>query len=225
MDSVTAPLFAVTLTLSSHEPFTVPGPVSVPGSTSGARFLNAQSYTDRAVSTFVERTKKAPWWDSTLVIVIADHGSPYPALGSPLASASGQYRIPMLWLGGALAVRDTVIHRIGSQSDIPNTLLAQLGIVHSQYRWSKDWSCSGSQTVCLLRFQQWVRFRGQQRRLRLRQCGEDCDSAMGDAIRRCDKSGPRVSTGSNAVVRRPLRTPDGIARKALRQQRDYRENP
>jgi hypothetical protein len=49
----------------------------------------------------------------------------------------------MLWLGGALAVRDTVIHRIGSQSDVPKTLLAQLGISSRRYLLSKDFLAPG----------------------------------------------------------------------------------
>ncbi len=138
VDTASAPMFAVSFTLSSHEPFRVPGQVFVKGNDSEHRFLNAQAYSDRAIFAFIQRAKKTSWWDSTLVIILADHGSPYPYLGSALASASGQYRIPMLWLGGALVVRDTVIHRIGSQSDIPKVLLNQLGINSSEYRWSKD---------------------------------------------------------------------------------------
>jgi phosphoglycerol transferase MdoB-like AlkP superfamily enzyme len=138
VDSAREPIFAVTLTLSSHEPFTVPGRVVIRGTDSEQKFENAQAYTDRAVAAFVDRAKKTKWWDSALVIIIADHGSPYPAYGSALAGASNHYRIPMLWLGGALAVRDTVIHRIGSQSDVPKTLLAQLGISSRRYLLSKD---------------------------------------------------------------------------------------
>jgi hypothetical protein len=44
----------------------------------------------------------------------------------------------MLWLGGALAVRDTVVTRIGSQVDLAPTLLAQLHLPHEQYRWGRN---------------------------------------------------------------------------------------
>jgi phosphoglycerol transferase MdoB-like AlkP superfamily enzyme len=138
VDTASVPMFAVSFTLSSHEPFTVPGRVFVKGDNTESRFLNAQAYSDSAVYEFIQRAEKSSWWDSTLVVIVADHGSPYPYLGSPLASASGQYRIPMLWLGGALAVRDTVIHRIGSQADIPKVLFNQLGISSTQFHWSKD---------------------------------------------------------------------------------------
>jgi phosphoglycerol transferase MdoB-like AlkP superfamily enzyme len=43
-----------------------------------------------------------------------------------------------LWLGGALAVRDTVISVVGSQVDIAPTLLAQLELSHAQYKWGTN---------------------------------------------------------------------------------------
>ena len=144
VDSATTPIWAVTLTLSSHEPYDVPGPPRVRGIDADHRFLNAQAFTDEAVFRFVRRAQQTPWWDSTLMVIVADHGSPRPYIGSPLASSPQQYRIPMLWLGGALAVRDTVVHRIGSQSDITSTLLTQLGIGHDQYRWSRDFLAPGA---------------------------------------------------------------------------------
>jgi hypothetical protein len=44
----------------------------------------------------------------------------------------------MLWLGGVVRQKNQVIDRIGSQSDLSETLLAELGIPHENFRWSKD---------------------------------------------------------------------------------------
>jgi len=44
----------------------------------------------------------------------------------------------MLWLGGALSVRDSVITRFCSQSDLAATLLNRTGIGSEDYRWSRD---------------------------------------------------------------------------------------
>jgi hypothetical protein len=44
----------------------------------------------------------------------------------------------MLWLGGALNVTDTVISTVGSQTDIPKTLLNQLEMSATSYEFSKD---------------------------------------------------------------------------------------
>jgi phosphoglycerol transferase MdoB-like AlkP superfamily enzyme len=133
------PFFTTLFTLSSHEPYDVPMAPVIPGTSEQARFLNALVYTDRSIGNFIAQAAHEPWWDSTLVIIIADHGHPLPKLPAPAGeSASQLYHIPMLWLGGALAVRDTVITVVGSQVDVAPTLLAQLGLSHSSYKWGKN---------------------------------------------------------------------------------------
>jgi len=133
------PFFATLFTLSSHEPYDVPMKPVIEGADEQAKFLNAHVYTDRSIGAFIAQATRESWWDSTLVVIIADHGHPLPRLAQPAGeSASQLYHIPMLWLGGALAVRDTVVTVVGSQVDVAPTLLAQLGLVHAQYRWGKN---------------------------------------------------------------------------------------
>lgn len=141
------PFFATLFTLSSHEPFDVPGAPRAPGEDETAAFLRSHAYTDRAVGAFVRAARTQPWWDSTLVIIIADHGQRMPPVSSRDGEeASLDYHIPMLWLGGALAVRDTVITTIGSQTDLAPTLLAQLGLPHAAYRWGRDLLAPGARS-------------------------------------------------------------------------------
>ena len=133
------PFFTALFTLSSHEPYDVPMPPIVPGASEQSHFLNAHIYADRSIGNFISAASREPWWDSTLVVIIADHGHPLPKLPPPAGEAASQlYHIPMLWLGGALAVRDTVIGVVGSQVDVAPTLLAQLGLAHAQYKWGKN---------------------------------------------------------------------------------------
>ena len=123
------PFFAAVLTLSSHEPFDVPF----------AKFddpmLNAMAFTDACLGRFVERVRQTPVWDDLLVILIADHAYPYP-YGIANSDAL-RHRIPMLWLGGAVR-RPAVVETYGSQSDLAATLLAQLGIAHGDFLFSRD---------------------------------------------------------------------------------------
>lgn len=123
------PFFAAMLTLSSHEPFDVPF----------AKFddpmLNAMAFTDACLGRFVERVRQTPVWDDLLVILIADHAYPYP-YGIDNSDAL-RHRIPMLWLGGAVR-RPAVVETYGSQSDLAATLLAQLGIAHGDFLFSRD---------------------------------------------------------------------------------------
>jgi phosphoglycerol transferase MdoB-like AlkP superfamily enzyme len=137
LDTASVPVFATTLTLSSHEPYTVPGLQIVKGHDAQHQFLNAQAYTDRAVSEFLLRLHRTTRWDSTLVVVIGDHGNMFPLDTSSFWGAPSMFRMPMIWLGGAVA-RDTVIDDVGSQVDIPALLLDQLGLNRSDFRWSKD---------------------------------------------------------------------------------------
>ena len=44
----------------------------------------------------------------------------------------------MLWLGGALNIRDTIINKIGSHTDIPATLLSQLDLPSEDFQFGKD---------------------------------------------------------------------------------------
>lgn len=70
-----------------------------------------------------------------LVVLVADHGYPYPrtlAYNEPL-----RHRIPMIWTGGAVA-RPRVVEDYASQIDIAATLLAQLGVPHDDFDYSKD---------------------------------------------------------------------------------------
>ena len=123
------PFFAAMLTLSSHEPFDVPfAKVDDP-------MLNAMAFTDACLGRFVERVRQTPVWDDLLVILIADHAYPYP-YGIANSDAL-RHRIPMLWLGGAVR-RPAVVETYGSQSDLAATLLAQLGIAHGDFLFSRD---------------------------------------------------------------------------------------
>jgi phosphoglycerol transferase MdoB-like AlkP superfamily enzyme len=133
------PFFTTLFTLSSHEPYDVPMAPVIGGTSEEAHFLNAHVYADRSIGAFIANASREPWWDSTLVIIIADHGHPLPRLQAPAGETASQlYHIPMLWLGGALAVRDTVITVVGSQVDVAPTLLAQMGLSHASYKWGKN---------------------------------------------------------------------------------------
>ncbi len=139
------PFFVTLFTLSSHEPFVVPMKTVIPGSDETSRFLNAHRYTDQSIGDFVRQARTMPWWDSTLIVILADHGHRLPMLDSLQPSRKWEtFAIPMLWLGGALAVRDTVIHQVGGQADLPATLLAQLGLDGSRFGWSRDLLAAGA---------------------------------------------------------------------------------
>lgn len=93
------PFFATFFTLSSHEPFEVPMKY-FNGNDDESMYLNSLHYTDSCLGDFVAKAKKQPWWQNTLVIVVADHGHRFP--GKSENNSVSKYRIPMLWLGGEI---------------------------------------------------------------------------------------------------------------------------
>ncbi len=129
------PFFSTMFTLSSHEPFDVPAPTIFKGDSQGQKFLNSLHYADASLGEFIRAAKTKSWWDSTLVVIVADHGHPLPELAG---GKSPQYHIPMLWLGGALERDSLKVDNLGSQTDLAATLLGQLGHPNASFRWSND---------------------------------------------------------------------------------------
>lgn len=131
------PFFYTLFTLSSHEPFEVPDEKPLSNASEEQLFLNAHRYTDRSIGAFVAQAQKQDWWKNTVVVIIADHGHRLPH-ESP-NHAPEKFTIPMLWLGGALAVQDTVIQTICNQTDLAATILQQLHIQPQKpYTWSQN---------------------------------------------------------------------------------------
>lgn len=115
------------LTLSSHEPF------EVPYHRLKEQIPNAFAFTDDCLGRFVERVRKTPLWKNLLIVCIPDHGFLYPAG----INAEQHHHNTMLWIGGAVA-RPMVVNTLMNQSDMAATLLAQLGIAHDRYTFSRD---------------------------------------------------------------------------------------
>ncbi len=123
-------------TLSSHEPWDVPErPGGGPWLPGADEVLNAFAYVDHCLYDFVERLRQTPLWQSTLIVITADHGINHGSIGQqqPLQ----KNHIPMLWLGGAVREPRTV-DVICNQSDLAATLLAQLQLPHDDFRFSRD---------------------------------------------------------------------------------------
>ncbi|MET0394155.1 MAG: sulfatase-like hydrolase/transferase [Chitinophagaceae bacterium] len=128
------PFFAVWLTLSSHEPFEAPVTPVFNGNDMTSKFLNSLHYADAAVGDLVEQCSRQPWWSNTLLIITGDHGHRLPETGHQ----ADDFRIPMLWLGGALQQKGVVIDKVMSQADIAATLLKQAGLPANDFPFSKN---------------------------------------------------------------------------------------
>lgn len=133
-----SPFFSMGLTLSSHEPFDVPGRDETKPAEEQERFLEAVRYTDRCLKQFMKSASSQKWYDQTLFIFVADHGHHTPANRDYHDPAC--YRIPLLFYGNVIKAeaRGRELSRTGSQHDLAPTLLNQLGIHAGKFVFSKD---------------------------------------------------------------------------------------
>lgn len=123
------PWLSTFLTLSSHEPF------EVPYHRLADPYLNSVAFTDSCLGHFIDGLKQTPAWKNLLVILVSDHGFHYPADLSDYEPR--RFHIPMVWIGGAVAAPQ-VIETYANQTDLAATLLAQLGLPHEEFVFSKD---------------------------------------------------------------------------------------
>jgi phosphoglycerol transferase MdoB-like AlkP superfamily enzyme len=135
MTMVKEPFLKVILTLSSHEPFDVPMVPVFTGSDIGNKYRNSIYYTDKTLGSFLDWARTTDWWKNTLIIMVADHAARiYDDMPNYKQNV---FKIPMLWVGGALTKHGVRISKIGSQVDIPITLLDQLGLT-GNFPFAKD---------------------------------------------------------------------------------------
>lgn len=123
------PWFSTFLTLSSHEPF------DVPFHHLDELYPNSVAFTDSCIGSFIDKMKELPVWKNTLVILLADHGYPYPENIQEFGKL--RFHIPMLWLGGAIK-EPVVVDTYANQTDLAATLLSQMELPHKDFIFSKD---------------------------------------------------------------------------------------
>jgi Sulfatase len=136
--SASEPFFHTVMTSTSHEPFDAPVDEGFRGRDDPQRYRNSVHYTDRTLADFIDGCKQQPWYDSTLIVIVADHGHYLPHnRGNHTAE---RHRIPFLITGGALKpeLRGTRNTTFGCHVDLAATLLGQLGLSADRFEWSKD---------------------------------------------------------------------------------------
>ncbi|MDR2627524.1 MAG: sulfatase-like hydrolase/transferase [Dysgonamonadaceae bacterium] len=115
------PFFQFVMTTSNHRPYTYPeGKIDIP---SGSGRAGAVKYTDYALGQFIREIRQKPWFENTVVMVVADH----------CASSAGKneidvskYHIPCLIYNLKGDYPATITEQC-SQIDVFPTLFALLG--------------------------------------------------------------------------------------------------
>ncbi|MCK9290816.1 MAG: sulfatase-like hydrolase/transferase [Bacteroidales bacterium] len=132
------PFFSTIFTLSSHSPYDFPMEWVIHWPEIEKPYVNGAYYTDMAIGTFFEAVKTTDWYERSLFILVADH-SKNSYKNHPLESFE-YHKIPLLLVGPALKpeYRNKQMDIISGNTDLPATLLHQLGLTSDNYFWSKN---------------------------------------------------------------------------------------
>jgi phosphoglycerol transferase MdoB-like AlkP superfamily enzyme len=144
------PFFHVLFTLSSHEPFEVPGATPPAGLPVDSLFCRSHRYTDKCFGRWLLDARRQDWWSNTLVVIVADHGHTHP--GKSGEADPAKFHIPMVWGGPALRPGRNQIETFGNQTDFQATLRAQLGLGNEKVPFSKDLLAQGTSDFAFFSF-------------------------------------------------------------------------
>jgi len=133
----TTPFFKIALTSTSHEPYELNDTYKFGQDSEDNLFRSSHAYTDKVIGKFIDFAKKQDWYKNTLIVIMSDHGHSFPKHEGAYFSPK-KFKIPMLWLGGALHKKGIEIDNITSQVDFSYTLLDLLGGDNSEFKFSKN---------------------------------------------------------------------------------------
>ncbi len=94
LDKTKRPFFSCYMTLSSHNPYTVPENYK-DRFTKGEDIHKVISYADFALKRFFETISKMPWYKNTLFVITADHTG--PAFDEFHKNKVGRYSVPIIF--------------------------------------------------------------------------------------------------------------------------------
>ncbi|MGN6568714.1 MAG: LTA synthase family protein [Flavipsychrobacter sp.] len=121
------PFFAVLMTGSNHAPYVVPDNIPFKPKHLEVRD-GAVEYADWAIGRYMDSLSKQPWFNNTIFVFVADHGTfednGYPGLPSSLN------HIPFIIYSPLLKDAPKVINNVGGQIDVFPTIC---GLLHFYY--------------------------------------------------------------------------------------------
>ncbi len=138
LDKQSEPFFVPVFTLSTHTPYDHPAYRALSGYSDEKEYLNSVHYADHCIEEFMKQAAEKPWYSNTLFVFISDH-SHGTHKNHPMFSREYS-RIIWMFSGEVLKSEFRGRKHQGpvSQSDLPSTLLPQLGLSATDYHWGKN---------------------------------------------------------------------------------------
>lgn len=120
------PFVASIFTATSHTPYTLPERYKDTFPKGKDPIQECIAYTDNALCLFFEKAQRQPWFENTLFVITADHGSGF--LDRFYTSTTGYYSVPIIFYApGMSELRGYDTRTIAEQIDIMPTALGILG--------------------------------------------------------------------------------------------------
>ncbi|MFZ1692064.1 MAG: LTA synthase family protein [Flavobacteriales bacterium] len=139
-----APLFLTLLTVSSHKWSTAPNDIAGFTPTSSDDDEAVYEYADRALAEFMAEARTRTWFDSTVFVIVGDHGQAFDPLHEvPIA----YHHVPLVIHAPAL-LEPGRLSGYGTQVDLPETILALLRMPHMNNTLGKDLVAGGHAAAC-----------------------------------------------------------------------------
>ncbi|GMV09127.1 MAG: sulfatase [Gemmatimonadota bacterium] len=128
------PFYSLVLSVSNHKPYSFPAG-RIAADPNARKRTNAVMYADWALGRFVRMARAHPWFDSTLFVLMGDHGARvYGASEIPLPS----YEVPILFYAPGFIEPGKRIETLASSLDIPATIMARLGMSYESKWFGHD---------------------------------------------------------------------------------------
>ena len=130
LHAVGAPFYSLVLSVSNHKPYAFPAG-RIAADPNARKRTHAVMYADWALGRFMRMARTHPWFDSTLFVLMGDHGARvYGASEIPLPS----YEIPIVFYAPGFIPAGRRIETLASALDLPSTIMARLGLsYHSKW--------------------------------------------------------------------------------------------
>lgn len=133
------PFISAIFTVSTHSPFDMPMTIRHFWDENYQNlYLNSAFYTDSCIGAFFRQVSQEPWFENTLFILTPDHS--HDSYKKWDYHSPPYHKTFFLFVGDVVKpeFRGSKIPGTGSQVDFSATLLAQLGLDHSDFTWSKN---------------------------------------------------------------------------------------